>query len=123
VATRICPHCGNRVPATLAMAFSNGLECPHCQTLLEVGNGSRLIASAAGLVAGWLAWLFTRGSANILGFALPVLFAVLAFGIVSALVLALTANFRIAPPPQIFEPVAAHGSHGATAQGHAGGHR
>lgn len=122
MAIRICPHCGQTVPATLAMALSNGLECPHCQTLLEVGNGSRLVASAAGLVAGWLVWLFTRGSSNILGFALPVLFAVLAYGIVSALVLAFTASFRIAPPPQVFEPVAAHGSHGPGAHGHAGGH-
>jgi hypothetical protein len=122
VATRICPHCGNTVPATLVMAFSNGLECPHCQTLLEVGNGSRMVASGVGLVAAWLVWRITRGSTNILGFALPVLFAILAFGIVSPLVLAFTAGLRIAPPPQVFEPVAAHGTHGPSVHGHAGGH-
>jgi len=117
---RICPHCGNAVPASLAMAYSDGLVCPHCETLLQVSNGSRMISSAAGLVAAWLVWRATRGSTNILGFALPVLFAVLAFGIVSPLVLAFTAGFRIAPLPQVFEPVAAHGAHGAS--GHAGGH-
>jgi len=116
---RICPHCGNTVPATLAMAFSDGLVCPHCETLLQVSNGSRMISSAAGLVAAWLVWRATSGSTNILGFALPVLFAVLAFGVVSPFVLAFTAGFRIAPP-QVFEPVAAHGSHGAG--GHGGGH-
>lgn len=118
---RICPHCGNKVPATLAMAFSDGLVCPHCETLLQVANASRMIASAAGLVAAWLVWRATRGSTNILGFALPVLFAVLAFGIVSPLVLAFTAAFRIAPP-QVFEPVAAHGAHGSSVHGHASGH-
>jgi len=122
VATRICPHCGNTVPATLVMAFSDGLECPHCETRLQVSSGSRMVASAAGLVAAWLVWRITRGSTNILGFALPVLFAILAFGIASPLVLAFTAGLRIAPPPQVFEPVAAHGAHGPSAHGPAGGH-
>ena len=122
MATRICPHCGNTVPATLVMAFSDGLECPHCQTRLQVASGSRMVASAAGLVAAWLVWRITRGSTNILGFALPVLFAILAFGIASPLVLAFTAALRIAPPPQVFEPVAAHGAHGPSVHGPAGGH-
>lgn len=122
MATRICPHCGNTVPATLVMAFSDGLECPHCQTRLQVASGSRMVASAAGLVAAWLVWHITRDSTNILGFALPVLFAILAFGIASPLVLAFTAALRIAPPPQVFEPVAAHGTHGASFHGSAGGH-
>ena len=118
---RRCPHCGNTVPATLVMAFSGGLQCPYCQTLLQVANGSRMIASAAGLVAAWLLWRITRGSTNILGFTLPVLFAVLAFGIVSPLVLALTAGLQIARPPQVFEPVAARGAHGPSVHGHTGG--
>src|ERR1700733_5713610 len=118
----MCPHCGNTVPATLVMAFSDGLECPHCRTRLQVASGSRMVASAAGLVAAWLVWRITRGSTNILGFALPVLFATLAFGIVSPLVLAFTAALRLAPPPQVFEPVAAHGAHVPSVHGHAGGH-
>lgn len=122
MATRICPHCGNTVPATLVMAFSDGLECPHCETRLQVASGSRMVASAGGLVAAWLVWRITRGSTNILGFALPVLFAILAFGVASPLVLAFTAGLRIAPPPQVFEPVAAHGAHGPSIHGPAGGH-
>lgn len=121
MAIRICPHCGKTVPAGLVVAFSDGLECPHCQTRLQVTEGSRMIAATVGLIAGWLAWLATRASTNILGFALPVLFSVLAFGIVSQLVLMFIAALRIAPGAPVFEPVPAHGSH-APAHGHAGGH-
>ena len=81
-----------------------------------------MVATAAGLVVAWLVWRFTRGSTNILGFALPVLFAVLAFGIVSPFVLAFTAGLRTAPPPQVFEPAAAHSSHEPSVHDHAGGH-
>ena len=51
MALRMCPHCGKTVPAARVMAFSDGMECPHCQTRLEVANGGRMIATAAGLVA------------------------------------------------------------------------
>lgn len=122
MAIRMCPHCGNTVPATRVMALSDGLECPHCQTLLRVANGGRMVASGAGLVVAWIVWRITRGSANILGFAMPVLCAVLAFGIVSPFVLAFTAALQIAPPPQIFEPVPAHGAHGPSVHDHPGGH-
>jgi hypothetical protein len=74
-----------------------------------------MIAAAVGLVAGFIAWWVTRASTNILGFALPVLFSVLAFGIVSLLVLMFAATLRIAPGAPVFDPVPAHGSH-------AGGH-
>ena len=104
------------------MAFSDGLECPHCQTRLQVADGSRMIAVAVGLVAAWIAWWATRASTNILGFALPVLFSFLAFGIVSPLVLMFTAALRIAPAAPVFDPVAAHGSHAPSVHGQAGGH-
>jgi hypothetical protein len=74
-----------------------------------------MIAVAVGLIAAWIAWWATRASTNVLGFALPVLFSFLAFGIVSPLVLVFTAALRIAPGAPVFEPVPAHSSH-------AGGH-
>jgi len=80
-----------------------------------------MIAAAVGLVAGWIAWWVTRASTNILGFALPVLFSVLAFGIVSPLVLMFTATLRIAPGALVFDPVPAQG-HAPSVHGHAGGH-
>jgi hypothetical protein len=118
----MCPHCGNTVPAAGVVAFSDGLECPHCQTRLVVADGSRMIAVTVGFIAAFLVWRISRDSTNILGFALPVLLSFLAFGIVSPLVLMFTAALRIAPSAVIIEPVAAHGGHGKTVHGHVGGH-
>ena len=80
-----------------------------------------MIAVAVGLVVGWVAWWVTRASTNVLGFALPVLFSLLAFGIVSPLVLMFTATLRIAPGAPVFDPVPTHG-HAPSVHGHAGGH-
>jgi DNA-directed RNA polymerase subunit RPC12/RpoP len=122
VAVRMCPHCGKTVPAARVIALSDGLECPHCQARLEVANGSRMVATAVGLGAAWIVWRVTRDSTNILGFALPVLLSLLAFGIVSPLVLMFTASLRSAPSAPVFEPVAAHGGHAQSVHDHAGGH-
>jgi hypothetical protein len=103
------------------MAFSDGFDCPHCQTRLEVDTGSRMIAVTVGLVAAYIAWWLTRESTNILGFALPVLASFLAFGIVSALLLVFVSALRVAPAAVVLQP-AAHGGHGAGAHDHAGGH-
>jgi DNA-directed RNA polymerase subunit RPC12/RpoP len=122
VAVRMCPHCGKTVPAARVIALSDGMECPHCQARLEVANGSRMIATAVGLGVAWIVWRVTRDATNILGFALPVLLSLLAFGIVSPLVLMFTASLRTAAPVPVFEPVAAHGSHAPSVHDHAGGH-
>jgi hypothetical protein len=119
---RMCPQCGKTVPATRVMALSDGMECPHCQTRLEVAGGSRMIATAAGLIAAWFVWRLTRESTNVVGFTLPVLLSFLAFGIVSPLVLMFVASLRVAPTAPVFTPVAAHGAHGQSVHDHAGGH-
>lgn len=122
MAIRMCPQCGKTVPATRVMALSDDMVCQHCQTRLEVAGGSRMIATAAGLVVAWIVWRVTRDSTNILGFALPVLLSFLAFGIVSPLVLMFTAALRPAPAAPAFEPVAAHGGHGQIVHDPASGH-
>jgi hypothetical protein len=122
LANRICPHCGNTVPASLVMALSDDMECPHCHTQLEVAGGSRMIATTVGLIVAWLVYWVTRDSTNILGFALPVLLSVLAFGIVSSLVLIFTAVLRPLPLAPVFEPAAAHAGHGPNVHDHPGGH-
>ena len=122
MAVRMCPHCGKTVPAARIIALSDGMECPHCQTRLEVANGSRMIATAVGLIVAWIVWRVTRDSTNILGFALPVLLSFVAFGVVSPLVLMFTASLRNAPVAPVCEPVAAHGGHAQSVHDHAGGH-
>jgi hypothetical protein len=107
-----------KVPAPGVAAFSEGMECPHCHARLEVSPASRALAAWAGLAAGYLAWRMTRGGDGILGGALPLLYAVLAFGIVSALAVMLSGDLGLAPEaPAVAAPPAGHG-HDA----HGGGH-
>jgi hypothetical protein len=123
VAVRICPHCKSEITASNVAAYSFGFECPKCGTRLEVAPGSREIASVCGLVAAAIAWRLTINSGGDLGGVLPTLYAFLAFGIVSPLVLMFTANLRNAPSIAVPEPAHDHGTSGHNAGGHdAGGH-
>jgi hypothetical protein len=73
-----------------------------------------MLGAWAGLAAGYLAWLFTHGGSGPLGASLPLLYALLAFGAVSAIVTIVAGDLRLAPEPP---PVTA-----APAHGHGGGH-
>jgi hypothetical protein len=99
------------VPATCILAFSDGMDCPHCQTCLEVTSASRMPAAFLGLLAGWLAWRVTSNWGGVLGDVLPEVYAILAFGIVSPLVLMFTADLRLAPAAPAVSPAPA-GAHG-----------
>ena len=120
MAVRMCPHCKTEISAPEAAARSNDIECPKCGTRLEVAPAARTISTVCGLAAGVIAWRLSIGSASDLGGVLPTLYAFLAFGIVSPLVLMFTANLSNAPAA----PVPAHSpspaAHGAGGQG--GGH-
>lgn len=96
---RTCPSCLTVVsPATVA-AFSDDIECPGCKKSLTVWDGSRLLASLAGILAGLLAWQlsypYAAAPGEVLGWAMPVVYAFLAFGAVAALVLMGTADLRL----------------------------
>ena len=122
MAVRACPHCKTEISAPESAARSNDIECPKCAMRLEVAPGSRTLSSLAGLAAGAIAWRLSAGSMTDLGAVLPTFYAFLAFGIVSPIVLILTANLRNAPAVPVF--VAAHDA-GATSHGsggHGGGH-
>jgi hypothetical protein len=120
VASRICPKCNAQVPAGIVTALSYGLVCPSCHTRLEVSSAARMLAAWAGMAAGYLAWLVSRGGPGPLGGALPLLYAVLAFGVVSALVTIFAGDLRIAPEPPPVE--AAPAAHGHDSHGSGGGH-
>jgi hypothetical protein len=122
VAVRICPHCNTEINSSLVAAFSFGVECPKCGTRLEVSPGTREISSFCGLAAGAIAWRLSINSGGDLGGVLPTLYAFLAFGIVSPLVLIFTANLRNAPAIPVPEPAHDHGAAGHDAGGHGGGH-
>ncbi len=118
----MCPHCKTEISAPEAAARSNDILCSKCGTRLEVAPGPRTISSLAGLAAGAIAWKLSSDSMTDLGGVLPTLYAFLAFGIVSALVLMFTANLRNAPALPVAEPVHAAGPTGHGAGDHGGGH-
>ena len=122
MAIRMCPHCKTEISAPEAAARSNDIECPKCGTRLEVAPGSRTISTLAGLVAGVIVWRLSAGSTRDLGSVLPTLYAFLAFGIVSPLVLMFTANLRNAPALPVPEPAHAPSPAGHGAGGHDSGH-
>jgi hypothetical protein len=113
LANRACPKCGNTVPAGEVLAFSNGMDCPHCHTRLESASGGRILSSFVGLAAGWLVWRLTSNLGGPLGDVLPVLYAVLAFGTVSAIVLAFSGGLEPAPAAPVVDAAAAS-SHGGS---------
>jgi DNA-directed RNA polymerase subunit RPC12/RpoP len=115
MAVRACPHCKTEIPAPETAARSNDIECPKCGTRLEVASGSRTIATLCGLAAGAIVWRLSSGSTSDLGCVLPTLYAFLAFGIISPLVLMFSANLRNAPALPVAEP-----AHAPSAAGHGG---
>ena len=122
MAVRMCPHCQTEISAPISVARSNDVECPKCGARLEVASGSRTISTLCGLAAGTIAWRLSTGLPGDLGGVLPTLYAFLAFGIVSALVLMFTGNLRNAPSAPAPEPTHAPSSAGHVAGGHGGGH-
>jgi hypothetical protein len=96
------------------VAHSDDFVCAGCQHHLEVQEASRLLASAAGIAAGYLALSFTPPPYSTLGWAAPPLFGLLGYGSVSALVLMATADLRLKPAEPQHTEVAA--------SGHGGGH-
>jgi hypothetical protein len=113
VASRVCPKCSANISAGIVAAYSDGIECPNCHTRLEVSAPGRTLDAWAGMAAAWIAWRFTRGGPGILGAVEPLLFAVLAFGAVSALVVIFTGDLCPAPELSTVEAVSAtgHGHH------------
>jgi hypothetical protein len=114
MAIRKCPACLTTAPMGTAAALSYDFVCAGCGQHLEVTEGSRVLASAAGIAAGYFALNAAPAANSTLGWAVPVLYALLGYGVVSALILMTTADLRLihAPAqPAATEAPATHGSH------------
>jgi hypothetical protein len=114
VAIRICPHCKAEITAANAAAYSDSIDCPRCKARLKVAPASRTISTLCGLAAAAIAWRLSSDSGGDLGAVLPTLYAFLAFGVVSPLVLMFTANLCNAPASQSPEPAPTADTHGAS---------
>ena len=117
MANRTCPRCRAEISAALAAAYSDGLECPKCKERLEVVSGPRTISSAVGFAAAAAVWRLTNGASGALGSVLPIVYAVIVFGVVSSLVLMFTASLHAAPAVPAPAPESAHGGHGSGSHG------
>jgi DNA-directed RNA polymerase subunit RPC12/RpoP len=123
LAVRVCPHCKTELPAPEVAAHSNDAACPKCGARLEVTPTARTISSLCGLAVAAIVWHLSSGSSTDLGGVLPTVYAFLAFGIVSPLVLMFVANLRNAPAVAVAEPAHAPSSAGhGVAGGHGAGH-
>ena len=118
----MCPHCKTEIPAPEAAALSNGIECPKCGKRLEITPATRTISSVCGLVAAAIAWHLAGGLGGDLGGVLPMVYAFLAFGLVSALIVMLAGNLQNAPAAPAPAPAHAPSSGGHGSGGSGGGH-
>ena len=114
MAVRKCPVCQTVVPAGLVVAYTENVVCPACKAELSVSNGSRFLASLAGILAGVLAWqLSSSATSGALAWTLPPLYSFLAFGVVSALVQMCIAELRPQPVESVTAPLVVQPLHGA----------
>ncbi len=99
MAARQCPNCLAMVPATKIVAYSNDFVCLNCGRPLAISGFSRNLSAFTGLIAGAFVWRIASahysGDSSALGWVLPIVFAYLAFSIVSPLVLILTADLHL----------------------------
>lgn len=124
MAARKCPQCLTVVSKGWVAAFTDAMECPGCQSTLQVSQLSRHIATWAGLLGGAVAWrLASRWVADrdgALDWAIPVMLAFAAYCVVAAVATMLVADLRVRPPEPGAEPVYhASAAHGEPAGAHA----
>lgn len=113
MAARKCPLCLTEVPAGLTVAFTDGFACPGCGKRLEVSFATRYLASLAGVAAAILAWRASFTGQGTLGWVLPVAYAVLSYGTISALAQMAIADLVVKeePAPEMATESAAHSHH------------
>ena len=119
MANRVCPICFAKLPVPRAAAQSYGTTCPSCGRALELSRPSRLLASYLGLAGGWLAYSWVSravaGRDDLAGWFLPVVVAIVAYGVVSALFLLFNSDVVVRAEAPAEAVVAGGGGHGAAA--------
>jgi hypothetical protein len=98
-----CPYSLTKIPAVTVVTRSYDLVCPSCGKPLEISRISRNIAAIFGLIAGALAWYLATGASgghHALGWVFPIMYAILAYGIVAPVVLMLTADLSLKSEPR-----------------------
>ncbi|HUK52008.1 MAG TPA: hypothetical protein VL099_01820 [Candidatus Binatia bacterium] len=112
MAIRKCPACLTTAPMSEVAAHTDDFVCAGCGQHLQVQVSSRVVASALGIAAGYLAVRLSGPADSMLGWAAPALFGLLGYGCVSALATMATADLRVmpAPAPAALAGPSTHGS-------------
>jgi hypothetical protein len=113
MASRKCPMCLSSVSIIVVLRGSDDLACAKCSHPLHVASLSSYVATWIGLAAGVLcAWGVARSLAGtMLGWALPVLYGTVAYGVVSAFALAIFGDLVVHPLPVTSPAEDGHTSH------------
>jgi len=121
VAMRECPQCMKKVPATRVVAYTDHIECPHCEALLTVALPTRVIGAFIGLGVGWLVYGWAQKTlSGDAAWMLPTLYAFLAYSFIYTIYVMTTADLvmrQVEPDLGTImpTPAAAH-AHGAANQ-------
>lgn len=97
---RACPLCFARVPRSLVLCHSDELQCPACHAALEISRSSRVFASLAGLLAGFVAIGLLSTASETVEWALQVPVGSVGFGIGATALLYFSSDLvvRLRPP-------------------------
>lgn len=112
MAIRICPLCFGKVSWAMVVTQSDDIPCPQCGKTLEVSRPSRVLGGLVGVLSGWLVYRLTSSGEGMLAWALPMVYATVAYAMVSPVFLMLTADLVVKPEQPYTEPVAAPTGHG-----------
>ena len=90
-----CPLCFAKVPRTLILTKTLEVDCPACHAALEVSRGSRVLASVVGILAVFAAVRLGGQAGGTTGWTLPIVAAIVSFGVCSAVVLILFSELAV----------------------------
>ena len=98
---RACPMCFAKVPRTLILTRGDELTCPSCHTPLEISRASRVLSALVGLAAGLLLAQTVMGLSIEGIWVLPMVAAILVYGLAAALVLFFASDLVVRPNPAV----------------------
>lgn len=94
---RVCPMCFVKVPRSAILVHPDELVCRSCHTPLELSRTSRVVEGLLGLATGYLA-VRSAVSGPGTNFVLPVVVAVLGYGLGSAVFLSFLSDLIVRRP-------------------------
>lgn len=97
--TRACPHCHVKVPRSLILTEGDALVCPSCHAPLELSRSSRVLSAIIGLLAGFVVIHIVLQVSTTGRWVLPMVGAILAFALASAIVLLFLSDLVAQPRP------------------------